>query len=1829
MLLANKPKDEREALMIISFPALVYWSCNTVPPPKARFAYCILFLFLSRRIQSMKYHRLLPLLLLLLSTHLFAQNILLRTGAVQPQKNIRKDVLDSFNKTAVRTAGQSFAVLQFDHLPSATEQKTLAASGITLLDYLPQNAYTVSIKGDASLTVLQSAKAQAIFGLQPQQKMADIFAKGQIPSWAVKVTGTVDVWISFPKTISATDVVAALKQYNVDIISDEHKAYNILALRISQSRISEIASLPFVDFIQPAPPAAVPLNYNSRTGSRATLLNASVADGGRGLNGEGVTVGVGDNADIQNHVDFSGRFINRNASPFNAHGVHTTGTVAGAGNIDERHRGYAPKATIISQAFNGILDNAPTYVNDYGMVLTNNSYGNIIDCEYHGTYDLYSRMMDQQALDLPALLNVFSAGNSGGDACGPYPVGFHTVIGGYQSAKNVVTVGATTDSGLIAGFSSRGPVKDGRIKPEITAMGQFVISTWPTNIYSPNNGTSMSAPGVTGGLTLLYQRYKQLHGGGNPPNGLMKALLCNGAMDQGTSGPDFKYGFGWMNLLRSVEALEASHYFNGNSINAGSTTHTVTIPANTAQLKALLYWNDVPASLLSAKTLVNDLDLQVTTPSSGIVLPSILDTARTALNNAATTGVDHANNIEQVVINNPAAGTYTFTVKGTTVTTAQQAYYLVWDAPTIGLKLTSPAGGQNLLPGETAKISWDAYGLTGTATLEFSADGGATWTTIDAAVDVNRIVYTWTVPLVNTNNALVRITKNGSGETSSSAAFVILGLPVISLSSVQCEGYIAMNWTAIAGATDYEVMMLRGDEMKSIATTTATAYTFSGLSKDSAYWVTVRPRLNGIAGRRAYAISRQPSNGTCAGTISDNDLKIDAVLAPTSGRLFTSTALSASQPITVRIKNLDDVAINNFTVSYSINGASVTENIATIAAGAVLDYTFIATANLSAAGAYTIIASVNNASDVVRTNDSIAVVIKQIDNQPLSLATPFLDNLESASPSLYLKDTTGFTGIERYDFNRSTPYGRARTFINSGIAYSGSKAITLDADRYVPSGNVSYLLGTFNLNNYTTTANDLRLDFQYLNHSQGPNAANRVWIRGSDTQPWIEAYKLDSAAQDPGEYKKSRSLELSNLLAAAGQSLTPSFGVRWGQWGQYQATDKISAAGYTFDDIQLYEVFNDVQLVKIDSPAVNSCGLTASTPLKITVRNASNTTLTNVPVYYRVNGGAPVMETITSIAPQAAVQYSFASLLNFSQGGANNIQVYLAYNADSFKENDTASTTVYNQPVVNSFPYLQNFESGDGFYYTGGRRSSWAYGTPQSLKVRSAASGAKAWKTGLTTGYNDNEASYLYSPCFDVSGLTTPTLSFSVALDLEDCGVQLCDAAWVEYSSDGETWTKLGTAGTGTNWYNKSNGQLWSVQNYTRWHVATQALPTGLSRLRLRFVMASDAGVNRDGIAIDDIHIYNYTQGIYDGLNTGSGLASQYVSGNNWIDFTSGGKIMVSLQPAGATIGGTDVQTYINTGAVRYTSNQYYHDRNITVKLNSNAIPDSMAVRFYFLDSETEALLAATGCASCTKPASGYALGVSKYNDGNKANENGTVADNNGGTWLFIPSAQVAKVPFDKGYYAEFKVAGFSEFWLSNGGINNLTPLPVKLIDFATIKQGGNVAVKWNVGNETDVLRYEIELAKGNAALGANSFVKIGEVAGLGNTNSSRQYNFTDAEDGKSGARYYRLKIVNANGTFSYSDVRAVLFGEATTWQVYPNPSSGHFSLLYQLNSGEKITVKVYDVKGSVVKELGSTATGFLQKLNIDLTANNYASGVYLLKVETGTGKQSFKLYKQ
>jgi hypothetical protein len=224
----------------------------------------------------------------------------------------------------------------------------------------------------------------------------------------------------------------------------------------------------------------------------------------------------------------------------------------------------------------------------------------------------------------------------------------------------------------------------------------------------------------------------------------------------------------------------------------------------------------------------------------------------------------------------------------------------------------------------------------------------------------------------------------------------------------------------------------------------------------------------------------------------------------------------------------------------------------------------------------------------------------------------------------------------------------------------------------------------------------------------------------------------------------------------------------------------------------------------------------------------------------------------------------------------------------------------------------------------------------------------------------------------------------------------------------------------------------------------------------------------------------------------------------------------------------------------------------------------------------------------------------------------------------------VKKVPFDKGYYAEFKVKDFSEFWLNNGGPANDQPLPVELSGFGARKNDqGDVLVTWVTASENNTSHFEIELARGNEDFRQNHFVKIGAVNSMGNSNSAQHYSFVDVEANKYGVRYYRLKIIDIDGTFTYSEVRSVVFDDEIKWKVYPNPSSGLFEVVIQAADGDDVMIKVHDLNGRLVREIKLKATAFVQKIMVDLEGSKYSAGMYLLEVSAGQRKQVFRVIKK
>ena len=149
--------------------------------------------------------------------------------------------------------------------------------------------------------------------------------------------------------------------------------------------------------------------------------------------------------------------------------------------------------------------------------------------------------------------------------------------------------------------------------------------------------------------------------------------------------------------------------------------------------------------------------------------------------------------------------------------------------------------------------------------------------------------------------------------------------------------------------------------------------------------------------------------------------------------------------------------------------------------------------------------------------------------------------------------------------------------------------------------------------------------------------------------------------------------------------------------------------------------------------------------------------------------------------------------------------INVQYGTDNFKDNDTLTLNVFNAPLITTFPFI--LENLKPIMVIGGVRELIIHGNMECLlQIRSIKPpaeqkhGRQILQVIIKTGNF-----FLYSPCYNIGGMTNPTLSLNIALDLEDCGGGgLCDGAYIEYSEDGVTWSRLGNVGTGTNWYNRN-----------------------------------------------------------------------------------------------------------------------------------------------------------------------------------------------------------------------------------------------------------------------------------------------------------------------------------------------------------------------------------------------------------------------------------------
>ncbi len=512
--------------------------------------------------------------------------------------------------------------------------------------------------------------------------------------WLDSLDLEVEIMVSGWKDISGERMDSPGLGYNnsVKIISEsnlQNFSSPSIGTYVGNITIREMISMsndPSISFISPVTKIS-PTNDVARGHlGTATVENYYSID----LFGTGQIIAIADTGIDADHGDFDSGIVvvdvegdGSTADTNDGHGTHVACTVLGAGNRNSDYQGVAPEAGLYFQAMEnddtnifggpGIWNLLNTAYTTGNSRIHSNSWGGI---DSGGDYNTQSEDADEltskwdQYWLYEGMSVLFSAGNEGDSGIAPP-----------GTAKNVITVGGHVNrydidaENQMYESSSRGPTDDGRLKPDIVAPGDYVRSckaqeaenaesSWESDWYIEYSGTSMATPVAAGASIIVREYLMDIVERPAPQGSLIKALLILGAQDMGTRDiPNNDEGWGRLDLVNSLIPENDIGIFvdDRSRLQSGEESeYSFEITRPNEELKIVLTWSDYPGSSFSSTQLMNDLDLEVTSPDGQTTyLGNVFS------NGKSTTGgiKDSKNNVEVVLIDSASEGVWNVNVK--------------------------------------------------------------------------------------------------------------------------------------------------------------------------------------------------------------------------------------------------------------------------------------------------------------------------------------------------------------------------------------------------------------------------------------------------------------------------------------------------------------------------------------------------------------------------------------------------------------------------------------------------------------------------------------------------------------------------------------------------------------------------------------------------------------------------------------------------------------------------------------------------------------------------------------------------------------------------------------------------------------------------------------------------------------------------------------------------------------------------------------------------------------------------------------------------------------
>ncbi len=334
-----------------------------------------------------------------------------------------------------------------------------------------------------------------------------------------------------------------------------------------------------------------------------------------------------------------------------------------------------------------------------------------------------------------------------------------------------------------------------------------------------------------------------------------------------------------------------------------------------------------------------------------------------------------------------------------------------------------------------------------------------------------------------------------------------------------------------------------------------------------------------------------------------------------------------------------------------------------------------------------------------------------------------------------------------------------------------------------------------------------------------------------------------------------------------------------------------------------------------------------------------------------------------------------------------------------------------------------------------------------------------------------------------------------------------------------------------------------------------------------------------------------------------------------WVPITdTSGNIVAEINANGNNLGIVTTSLYTKSGAVRETNTSHtlYLNRNLTITPQTQP-STAVSVRLYLTNAEFNSLKTATN--SLSQPSGVNTptdLAIFKNSDAGCPTVMGIIAS---------PISTTNQAAFGAtGYVVQANINSFSTFYMANVSAT----LSLNLISFTGTLSDDVAKLKWITDNEKNTSSFTIE-----RSLNGQDFYSIGSVA-ANNTPGQQQYAYSDEDVSKlvSSVVYYRLKMIDIDGKYGYSQVITLNTAAGKNRiSIHPNPVINNVTVDVNAAIAEKANWNITDMSGKTVLQHGVNLIKGNNTLNIDLT--KLVPGTYYLKLAGNNINQAVKLQKQ